>query len=219
MLLFYGQDNKRSSYAQCDHIFYGRGASPARQMQSWHERWWQFVCVWVGGCMHLPGEKREEIMKDKNIPIKIVHGTIKLLCAHRPCGSDCTSYSSPCLPLASSIASSLLWSLPFLSTSLTPSVATHTHEHCLCECVFSPPFFLSFPPWVSPRLWSASQTCTSLSPFLSLLCCSSVFLYHASYTFVPLGFLHCFLPYTYTSSHSQPRSCLLYPQNKDLKPI
>lgn len=57
---------RQSCEAQFDHIFYGHGTSPAWQMQSWHESWWQFVCVWVGVYMHLQGEKRKEIMKEKH---------------------------------------------------------------------------------------------------------------------------------------------------------
>lgn len=42
--------------------------------------------------------------------------------------------------------------------------------------------FISLPPWVSSRLWSASQTHPSHSPFLFFLCSPSIFL--------PLSLMH-----------------------------
>ncbi len=211
---FYGRHNKAKLLgAVWPHLLWlWRFPCPADAKPAWKV---VTVCLCVCGrvCACICLAKRGKRSWKKNIPIKIVHKTVKLLSVHRPCGSDCTSHSSLFLPLASSIASSLLWSLPSLFTGLTPSVVIHTQT--LPVYVFSPSFFLSFPPWVSPRLWSASQTCTSLSPFLFLLCRSPVFLSHASYEPIPLflwvSSIAYFLsfPHTNTSSQtyfSQPRS-------------
>lgn len=142
--LFYGQDNKAKlggavwphyfmaselpCYAECKAGIKGGGSL--------------FVCVWVCACI-CQAKKRKRSWK-KTIPIKIVHKTIKLLCAHRPCGSDCTSHSSLCLPLASSTASSLLWSLPFLFTGLT-LLWVYIHKHLLCVCFLLLSVFPSLP--------------------------------------------------------------------------
>lgn len=176
----------------------------AREMQSRYERWWQFVCGWVcASARRTAGATGGK----KNISIKIVHQTIKLLCAgsqvlwlrlHLPLFPRVSPLPPPSPHLSFDHC-------PFLFRGLTPSVASHTHTHTNTVSVFSPPFFLSFPPWVSSRLWSASQTCTSLSPVLFLLYYSSVFLSRASYkarTFVPLDFPHCLFPYVLSCKHT-----------------
>lgn len=70
----------------------------------------------------------------RNVPIKTVHKTIKLPCTHRPCGSDCTSHSFLCLPLTSSIASSLLWSPSFSFHRPHSCGFTHTQTLPVCVC-------------------------------------------------------------------------------------
>lgn len=97
-------------------------------------RWGQPFSFCAGVCVHASSKQREERDHErKNIPIKIAHKTIRLLCAYRPHGSDCTSHSSLFLPLAS-IASSLFWSLPFL---------LQASQLCVCFLLLS--FFPSLP--------------------------------------------------------------------------
>lgn len=112
---------------------------------------------------------------------------------------------TPSLP--SSVTSSLLWSLLFLSL-YSLLLWLHTQNHCcVCVCVFPLlsflfSFFPSSLPCVSPRLWSSSQTCTTLSPlscsYFAVLLSSSP---SASYEPTPLflwGFIHCLLPHVFS---------------------
>ena len=197
---------RRNCEAQCDRIFHGRcRASSAWQLQSWYERWWQFVCAWgrVCVCVHLPGKKKKKRGKSswkKNIPINKDSAQNNKV---SPCSKALwlplylpLFPVSPPLPLPSPHL--FFDHCPFF---LQASLLLWLCTFCVCVCVWVlSPFFLSFPPLVSPRLWSASQTCTTLFP----LSCSSfavplsssprhlLSLYLCSFGFVPLLTSLCF---------------------------
>lgn len=169
-----------SCEAQCGNIFQGCKVLPARQMQKKGCDSLLCVClnVWVDVCIYPTDEKREDGHEMKTFPYSHIDSEQNNKVLWHRLYLPLFLASSPLPPSSPHLSFD---QCPFFFADIAPSMASHTWNY-VCACV-SPPIFPSFLPLVSHRLWSASQACTALSPFLLLLCHLSFFLSHASFGF------------------------------------
>ena len=203
---------RRNCEAQCDRIFHGRRrASSAWQLQSWYERWWQFVCAWgrvcvcVCICQAKKKKKRGKSSWKKNIPINKDSAQNNKV---SPCSKALwlplylpLFPVSPPLPLPSPHL--FFDHCPFfLQASLLLWLCTFCVCVCVCEC-FLLSFFPSLP-WYHLDFDLHHRLVQPFSPFLVpplLFPCLPLPGIFWAYTFVPLGLFHCLLPYVSRYQH------------------